>query len=275
VWIGIESITDARSQPWLLSVDASSGDNPTVTRLSRAYHSFGLDDAERLWATGASGTALLTDDGQLVTNVENPWGTTAEASYYNSVAPAHAFGSLWAHEAAIPAVHRIDPVSGDVTATIDLSACEPGGGGHDGYHPALIYPIYDVDDLPDAIVASCPMDGATHAYNGSMTLIDPQTDTVLGVVDAGGNFGKGAVLDGKWYVPVVVGGDWPSQNGHGQIALIDPLELRPRVHFVSGPTYYPAALFAAGDSLWVLEHDTEPGERRVYRLLRLQAEDLT
>jgi hypothetical protein len=258
----------------LLSVDASSGDNPTVTRLSRAYHSFGLDDAERLWATGASGTALLTDDGQLVTNVENPWGTTAEASYYNSVAPAPAFGSLWAHEAAIPAVHRIDPVSGDVTATIDLSACEPGGGGHDGYHPPLIYPIYDVDDLPDAIVASCSMDGATHAYNGSMTLIDPSSNEVLGVVDVGGNFGKGAVLDGKWYVPVVVGGDWPSQNGPGQIALIDPLELRPRVHFVSGPTYYPAALFAAGDSLWVLEHDTEPGERRVYRLLRLQAEDL-
>jgi hypothetical protein len=272
VWSAVWTVDGSTSSAWLFSADVTSAEDTAAVQLSRGYDALELDDVGQLWATNRLGTSMLAENGEVLSTVPHPWGSAADDNYYNSVAPAPAFGSLWAHDASIPAVHRLDPTTGEVLATIDLGACDPGGSSHYGYHPALLYPIHDVVGLPDAIVASCSMDGASHAYDGSMTLIDPSSNEVLGVVDVGGNFGKGAVLDGSWYVPVVVqrgGGEF-----EGHVALIDATELRPAATFATSRGREPIGLAALDGSLWVLvDVNSATDTSSVHRLLRVQPED--
>jgi hypothetical protein len=214
---GDPSLQAIRDRHWELYSVAGPGEPLArdVIAFDGVFSSFALapDPDDGAWIVREDGVTHLGSTRDVLAEIDNPWTTDNSSLWYSRLEPGMAFGSLWAHEAKMPAVHRIDPQTGEVIATIELSDCEPETTTHYGIHAAMLYPITNVRGMDDAMVASCPMDNASHAYLGPVHLIDPATNKVVDTIDLGLRYGAGVVFDGRWFV---------GRGPEGDMTLVEP-----------------------------------------------------
>ena len=189
---------------------------------------------------------------------------------------AHAFGSFWGYSwDDRPAVTRYDARTAERVATIELTPClvgAPGSAHEANFHVGRVYAVEGATGIPQAIVATCPLDSSDRR-SGPDVLIDPAADAVVGTIDLGADHGDGVVVGGRWWH--VAGTTQGPGNGLG---LGDPRRGRASLILELDRHAIDGRLVATGDALWVLLSDCgaggcAPGDDAPF-LLRLEAEDL-
>jgi hypothetical protein len=261
--------------PRLVRVDASGNGEAETVALDTVFAALAIaaDGDGNLWVARKGGMDHVSTTGALVRSVEAPFEDRLElGSLQATFAGPPSFGSLWAYDPAGPVVLRLDPADGTVIATIEIPGC-PAIEYHSNYpgHDPLIYALRGVDGMRDAVVAPCPMD-VNHQYPGPMNVIDPMTNSVVAQLDLGPAYGRGVVLDGRWWVPV---GPALDSEGTWGLARIDP-DSGMRASIVESPVesaWRPDAV-VTGNALWALVFDVCASEEPCRSVVHAAASDL-
>ena len=201
----------------LLAVDPESGD---VIRSLDAKGTNGLlgEDEEGLWLRDVGGIQLRDPEtGKLIRRIETT-ENQGTASYVG-IWRMPAFGSLWDVDRGSGDVHRIDPRTGEIVATIPVGA--DGTCGHDDPEP-----LRGIAEMP-ALMSAC---------RGTV-LIDPATNEVVKRFEEPR---RGFVANGAW---------WSFQSP-GLVAFDPTSDMDLEEFRLNDERTAAFAPVVAGDTLW-------------------------
>jgi hypothetical protein len=151
---------------------------------------------------------------------------------YRGIWAMPSFGSLWDTDRETGLVHRIDPISGESVATIDVA--DLGACGD----PVA---IPDANGLPVVLATSC---------GDGLALIDPATNAIAGTVS---DAGIGVSIDGSWWLPRVPASTGLGWNRPGSLVQVDPATgLEMAVLTLSRDRTALRSPVVAGGALWLV-----------------------
>jgi hypothetical protein len=231
--VGFGSLAAGHGRLWLssgselLGLDATTG--AIVDRFTVDGSVVG-ESADGVWLRSVGGAIVLDPaTGTQLRQVSSPEG---EGQAYRGIWQPPAFGSLWDVDRNTGLLHRIDPVTGATTVTIDLGIELAGSCGSD------FGLVRDVPALGDLVGGACA-DG--------LVLIDPATNRVVERLP-----GSGVSAAGGWWSLRSPDPSSPSWDEPGELLRSEPGGGTGATMTLSLERHGGHLLAVAGDALWLL-----------------------
>jgi len=186
-------------------------------------------DGEDLWVAGynSSIVRISTIDGTVLqtiaTNLSRPYGLAFDGQY------------LWVADADIDVIQKVDPLNGNVIATINAPASFPS------YSAGLAFDGTNIlqNDQRENILAT----------PGDSTFIINQTGSLVNAYEAKGDFPGGLTFDGTFL--------WSTDNDSNEIHKIDLSTFSTIATYDAPGGDFPLGLAFDGQYLWACNNDSD------------------
>lgn len=234
--VGFGSLVAGTDRLWLssgtslLGLDGTTGG--VLDRFELRDASVVGETAEGVWLRTVGGGILLDPaTGNEIRSLATPEG---EGQAYRGFWQPPAFGSIWDVDRNTGLLHRIHPVSGETTETIDLGVDVASGCGTDF---GLISDVPGRGDLVGGLCAT------------GMVLIDPASNVIVGTLA-----GRGVPIGDAWWTlrtPEPSEPGWDAPGGLIRTERQVPAG-EATVLSLSLDRYSGLVMAVAGDALWLL-----------------------